>query len=758
MTPPISILIVDDDPVSSMVLDAALKKMGFQVLAIEPSGEEALLFLERNQPDLILLDIVLKGELDGIEVGTLVRKLYTIPVIFMTGHDSRDTFERARISDPFAYLIKPVRMRELALCIEIAIQRKAADQARAERERNQSLILNSLQEGVLFFDGNSVLNYLNSLAASLLGIRPADAIGKTFDDLFILDGLKENQFFSNLSATGVPAEGKESILIVRKNEILLSISFRATPLISLSGAFNGVVFAFTKLSLNLDPVEAIRQNLVVYKSVLNGVSDGVIIYSVTEEPMIVNRAFKEVFLPPLSGVFDQSFDSLVSLCLQVSDGKLDRVKLWARDQKAKIPPLKNRPDGRDILIRTTPIKNQFGESMALMAVFNDNRLLHLEESERIQSDKLKALGLLAGGIAHDFNNALAASSGILSALRLGFSGSEPELNQLKKAELILNHAGSLASRLLVFSEGGVPVKKRCNIRDLIERSLASLAGKKRVTFTFLTDGQIPEIEADPRLLEQVFYNLAKNSAESLTDRVVNLWITLSTDPPSGAGSDLAQLADSRMVISFRDDGSGIPEQNLPFIFDPFFTTRKQDGMGLAVAYSILQKHGGDLSVHSEEGKGSVFTIRLPGLLPHLKKSPENRVYPADFSMKPVRILILEDEEFLQEVFEMVFRKLNYDPVIAGTGEKVLQLYQNSLAENPFDLVILDLVVKNGMGGKETISELIKLNPGVKAIVTSGYSSDPVLSDFRRYGFSDALVKPFELEEADMKIKSLIRQS
>jgi CheY-like chemotaxis protein len=243
----------------------------------------------------------------------------------------------------------------------------------------------------------------------------------------------------------------------------------------------------------------------------------------------------------------------------------------------------------------------------------------------------------------------------------------------------------------------------------------------------------------------VIHNLVINAAQAMPDGGT---ITI------GAENYISIPEGQRCVrISVTDTGTGIPEQHLLRIFDPYFTTKQQgSGLGLATCYSIIKKHGGIIMVESILGKGSTFHLSLPAS--DLSKAVEP-VYKSDLAFGVGRVLVMDDEEPVRETLQAMLEALGYTAECTENGIEAVELYRKRKEEGmPFGVVILDLTIPGGVGGKDAISMLRNIEPGVKAVVSSGYSTDPVMGSFREHGFSAVLSKPFQVQEMSRVLQEL----
>ncbi|MBA4371413.1 MAG: hypothetical protein C0402_00980 [Thermodesulfovibrio sp.] len=379
----------------------------------------------------------------------------------------------------------------------------------------------------------------------------------------------------------------------------------------------------------------------------------------------------------------------------------------------------------------------------------------LEEQLR-QTQKLESIGTLAGGIAHDFNNLLQGVFGYLSMARISISDKDKALSMLEQAEKALHLSVNLTSQLLTFSKGGKPVKKTVKLPPIIENAVKfALSGSQNRCHIRVPE-QLWPILADEGQVSQVIHNMVLNADQAMP-LGGDIEITASNQEVPGEGMP-SILAHGRYVrIAVRDSGAGIPQEYLSKIFDPYFTTKeKGSGLGLATSYSIIRNHGGLIEVSSGAGNGTVFTIYIPAA----GAAAEDRKEPVAPAMgRRLKILVMDDEAMVRNVAGELIRALGHEVEHAEHGESAVALYQKSTqAGTPFDLVILDLTIRGGMGGLETLKALKKIDPGVKAAVSSGYSDDAAMGEYKQQGFIASLKKPYAIEGLKKILAELIGES
>jgi len=374
------------------------------------------------------------------------------------------------------------------------------------------------------------------------------------------------------------------------------------------------------------------------------------------------------------------------------------------------------------------------------------------EEERLRSSKLESLSLLAGGLAHDFNNILTAALGNLSLAEVKVGdGGDPSAN-FTAAESALLRAKGLTSQLLAFARGGAPVRKTANLHELIRDTCSFVLAGSRSRAEILVEEGLWPATVDSDQLSQVLGNLLVNASQAMEDggritvRAENATVEDGGNGPLGGGPFVR--------VTVADTGVGIPPENLSRVFDPYFTTKASgSGLGLAVSYAIVRRHGGDITLSSVQGRGTTVSVLVPA-------SPGATVVPPAGRFGSTegkgRVLVMDDMPELRQLYRQALVTLGYEPAVASDGEEAVRLYREALAGGcPFACVIMDLTVPGGMGGTAALAELKRVDPGVRAIVASGYSNDPALEDFQAAGFAGRLAKPFTFSEMGRVVEEVL---
>ena len=462
---------------------------------------------------------------------------------------------------------------------------------------------------------------------------------------------------------------------------------------------------------------------------LSGIADAVFTLDANSCVQLMNRVAEEITGRGLAEVAGQRFDA-IAILRKLDGAPASRYELIDASGDVRIvektaTPLQADDAGTVVVLRDVTAKLRYEDAM-------------------VKTQKLESLGVLAGGIAHDFNNLLTGILGNVSLARVPGVDAGPLLEDAERACL---RARGLTQQLLTFAKGGAPVKRLVELSALVKEAaeFALRGTNARVEFQFAE--ALPGANLDAGQMSQVIHNLVLNAAEAMPDGGT-VTIRVAPEPPA-AGRSARQI---RVAVS--DTGTGIQAKHLGKIFDPYFSTKqKGSGLGLAVVYSIVKKHEGDISVASEPGHGSRFDIVLPAV-PHAA-SPKAGAEPLPRGRG--RVLVMDDEPTILRFMQHLLSELGYEVSVAADGETALQLTADANAQaRPFELAILDLTVPGGMGGREVSARLKLDSPNTRAIAASGYSTDPIMREPQAHGFVGVLPKPFRPAELAQTVANALR--
>ena len=522
-------------------------------------------------------------------------------------------------------------------------------------------------------------------------------------------------------------------------------------------AIVGCLFGFAAYTiLRTIPLRVIRQAIQsLYDEkeraqvTLRSIGDGVITTDVRGNVVIMNGVAEkltgwthdEAQGKPLREVFRIVNEKTREACESPVDRVLSEMRTIELDNHTVLLAR----DGTERIIADSgaPIKGAGGSVIGVVLVFRDETEKRRLVEESHKTAKLESLGVLAGGIAHDFNNLLGVTIGNISIAMLDLEPDGEVHELLVESEKGCLRARDLTYQLLTFAKGGTPVKENVALADLIRSSADFVLRGSNVSLQAYIEDDLPSANVDAGQIHRVMHNLMINAIDAMPDGGV---VSVHADHVHLRKEDAIPLPEGEFIrISVRDEGIGIPKEHINRIFDPYFSTKKKgSGLGLTSAFSIVRNHDGHITVDSGQGRGTTFHLYLPVCSSNV---PKQRAAEDSLIRGRGTILLMDDEEAIRDMAGEMLRRIGYEVVLAGDGSMALDRLREARASGkPFDAVILDLTVPGGMGGRETIQKMLEADPGVKAIVSSGYADNAVMSEYTRYGFQGVMSKPYDIKK------------
>jgi two-component system, cell cycle sensor histidine kinase and response regulator CckA len=373
-------------------------------------------------------------------------------------------------------------------------------------------------------------------------------------------------------------------------------------------------------------------------------------------------------------------------------------------------------------------------------------------ASEMRRQKLESLALLAGGIAHDFNNLLTGILGNISLAIHSLPPDSPALAFLREAEHASGRSQDLTHQLLTFSKGGEPIKRAVDVGRLLAETASFACRGTAVECRIDLPSEPVTAELDEGQIGQVIHNVVINAVQAMPSG----GLLSACLRPSHVGADNPEglVPGLYARVTLADTGTGIDPAVLGRVFDPYFTTKPDgSGLGLAISHSIVQRHGGAVRLRSQLGAGSEFELLLPATLAvAAPPAPPSHASPSTGG----RALIMDDEDQVRQLALRMVERLGFQGVGVRDGLAAVAAYRDAIAEGRrFDVVIMDLTVKGGMGGREAVAELLAIDPAARVVVSSGYSNDPVMAAHREHGFAGILAKPYRLEQMKETLARLL---
>lgn len=482
------------------------------------------------------------------------------------------------------------------------------------------------------------------------------------------------------------------------------------------------------------------------------VQDGVIAESNAGMPGLCGCSLGEMVGTPLADYFHSEDIPVIKTLLDSSKKKSSTPRVIEATLLSQ--------NHRQIKIEITAAGCTLRQKPATLLIVKDisDRLTARGRLEK--SGQLDAIAALSGGIAHDYNNLLTAIIGNITLAQTHLQPKDKSFRLLDQALVASKTAKNLTRKLITFSKGGSPDKEIAAADRLVKSATDFTLSGSNIKCMYNFPANLRLIDVDQSQIGQAIHNVIMNAKEAMgeggTIEVAAANVKLGDEIPTLITGDYVK-------ISIADHGSGIAAEEFDKIFEPYYSTKewgntRGTGLGLSICRSIIRKHGGEVTVVSQVGVGTTMHLYLPAADPNAQEQPP-REKPLE--QPPIfgqgKILIMDDDEMIRELAGEILCHLGYEVEFASNGDEAVALYARSLKSvRPFDAVILDLTVRGGMGGKEAIRKLIDLDPAVIGIVSSGYADDPGMTDFRKYGFSGVVAKPYTLEELGEKLSRVLK--
>jgi PAS domain S-box-containing protein len=644
------------------------------------------------------------------------------------------------------------KQREQGIEESVKLRERIAELERSEEEHKRVEEALRASEGkyrrlfeahdapIVILDPEGIFLAANRVSASNFGMEGSDLVGTSIRDLFPneADALLERH--QRIIDAGEGDTFEEAFWFPDGEKWYLS---KVQPARDGGGTIYGVMLISYEITERKRAEKDLQESEQRFRALFEGSPDAIFLAD-SESGQIIdaNPAALEMLLRPYEQVVGLHH-SQVHPRHRAEDSR-KRFSAFARDPKryTLFESEVLRSDGTQVPVEILARIIQIDGAPVVHVVLRDVTERKRLEAETARVERLESLGVLAGGIAHDFNNILTPILTNISMAR-AYGEINGEIDEmLTEAEKSTWRAKGLTQQLLTFSRGGAPVKKPTSMPRLLRDTAKFALSGSNVKGEYSMGEELWPCEIDEGQVGQVVHNMVINADQAMPEggtieiRAENVMVDRTHDLP---------LKDGKYVkISIGDQGIGILGRHLPKIFDPFYTTKeKGSGLGLSTSFAIVKRHDGIIQVESELGVGTTFHVYLPASEGDPEGGETERERPLRGKGK---ILVVDDDEFVRRSVGKVLKRLGYRVEVAREGAEGVGIYQKAMkGKRPFDAVIMDLTIPGGMGGKEGIRELKRIDPDARVIVSSGYSGDPVMSEFREYGFVAVVRKPYNIE-------------
>ena len=801
-----TILVVEDEGIIAEDIRSCLLRLGYGVCAVTAAGAEAIREAEAHSPDLVLMDIVLQGDMDGIEAGQVIRFRFNIPVVYMTAHADDDILERAKVTEPVGYIVKPFEERALEATISTALYQYKTGRRRQELKFRQ--LLDTAPDAIVIVNRESVIATINKQAEQLFGYSRKTLLGRPLETL-LPERFRDAHVRHRDDYLAAPRTRPMGVclnLLARRKDgsefpVDVSLSFLETE----EGAF----------------ITSIIRDITERKRSENRQATQLAISYVLAESGALADAAPQL----LKAVCDISGWDLGALWLIDHDAGLLRCadiwsapslnaaeftarcramtfapgvglpgRVWANAKTHWIPdivvdpnfprapfatraglraacgfPIRHVGDTHGIVeFFSRDVREPDGHTIQMMAEIGlkvseflerkqVEETLRVREEELRQSQKIEAVGRLAGGIAHDFNNLLTVINGYSQLLLSRLGSDAPDRAEIEEINTAGARAAALTRQLLAFSRKQVLQPRVLELNAVVtnmERMLHSMIRENIELRTVLLP-QLGRVLADPGQIEQVIMNLAINARDAmphggrLTIETTNVELN-----EAYARRLLTVTPGPHVLLAVSDTGCGMDKETQARIFEPFFTTKEQGegtGLGLSTVYGIVKQSGGSIWVYSEPGRGTTFKIYLQRV-----EEPTEAVEPgtvrAQLPNGTETILLVEDEAGVRSLARAALQVCGYTVLEAANGDEAIRICDRR--QGAIHLLVTDMVMP-GMDGRALSEQLSERLPQMKVLYLSGYAEGGIVHD----GVLDAgmafLQKPFTPLSLARKVREVL---
>ena len=756
-----SVMVVEDEGIVAKDIQHRLEGFGYSVPALASSAGEAIRMAEFSRPDIVLMDVVLQGDRDGIDAAEQIRERFDIPVVFLSAYADEKTLRRAKRSEPYGYLVKPFNEVELRTTIEIALFKHQMERKLRQSEGWLSAILGSVGEAVIATDAAGRIRFMNRVAERITGWPQTDALDRQWQEVCPMGkaGVDSGigSLVSEVLREHVPAVRSRPGVLTSRDGSTTHVLGSAAPIPRADGTLTGAVVIMHDVSERQKSEDALRKSEERYRFLVENAPDA--IFGLSHQAIILdlNHAFATLTGWESTEWIGKSFTDLVH-----ADDLAEAQYLFRRSSQGEPSTT------RELRIRkksgeymhwefTTTSQIENGKSIAILGIARDITERKKFEEQIRQSQKMDSVGILAGGVAHDFNNLLSVIMGHTTLLERFGSDPGRRAESLARIQQASERGAALVRQLLTVARKVETTLQVTSINEIVHE-VAVLVGEtfpKTITIDVHCDPDLPAIIADGNQIHQMLLNLCVNARDAMP-RGGTISISTSVVPREKLpGRFPDSSAPSYLLLAVADTGEGMDETTRTRIFEPFFTTKgpgKGMGLGLAVSYGIIKNHSGFINVESTVGAGSVFRVYFPIRRVEKVRNTSGREIASGSSGGTETILLVEDEEALMNLVKDMLTSRGYNVLTARDGEQALAIFSES--HSGIGLVFSDIGLPR-LGGEEMLKKMQEIDPKVRVIFSSGYLDPDLRTLLLEKGATDFIQKPHNPELISTKIREVL---
>lgn len=768
------VLVVEDEGPVALGLCNRLETMGYDVPKVAVSGEEAISMASEIDPDVVLMDIRLQGEMDGVDAASRIRSRSHVPVIYLTAYADDKTVRRAQRTEPFGYLTKPIRDLELRASIEMAIYKNRMEQQLRASEKSYAATIHSIGDGLIAVDREGRVTLMNPVAERLTGWTQTEAIGHPLTEVFSIVNEQTRQPMAPPTQRALElgiAVGVEShALLQTRNGQETPITDCAAPIQTEDGLL-GAVLVFHDVSEFRRVEESLRQHAAEIEDLYNNApcgyhsldAEGMFVrvnetmlrwLGYTREELVGRIKFSEIMTPASRRTFENYFPAFRER------GRLSDVEYELVKKDGGVMP---------VLLNASATMDHDGHYIMSRVTLYDLTERKRAEQEHAQieaqlqhSQRLESLGVLAAGVAHDLNNLLTGVLGYAELANLEISPGSTVSGYLGQIITGGRQLAELTRQLLAYAgKGSVsmqPIDLSQFTRATADVLRPSLREKCSLEYQF--SETIPLIQADPAKIRQIVTNLIVNARDACEAR--GGIITIRTGVRECDSAFLATChidgdlpPGPYVYLEVADTGSGMDTATRARIFDPFFTTKFTGrGLGLAAVLGIIRSHHGTIKVVSELGQGSTFTVFFPTFEPVLRRGGAKTASTKDWHPSGT-VLLVDDDRVARDLTSALLTRMGFSVVETADGDSAVEYFRSNFPQ--VRAVVLDLTMP-GRDGVETFHELNRICPTVPVVLCSGFGSDYCRQLFSGVAPAAFMDKPHRYEGLKAALRRVLQEA